>query len=300
MNKYNVPRYLQIVAIAISFCLPIDCIGQLQPSDLYMVNYSNVDAQFSIKGVSYLSDFNPEGYNNQPCFTSLNNIYISTDMYERGVTEIVKLDLYNETLERMTMSSESDFSPTSMPNGGFSTVRIESDGITQSLWAYNEDKFDRGHRLLEDISTIGYYKWLSDEDLAMFLLPEPFSLHLGNISNGTSRPIIENIGRCFRQDNEGNLLFTHKINDSLRYIKSYDLETNKAKIVCQALSGSEDFELIARQAILMAKGSAIYYFDPKESVQWTKVMDLKEYGIASISRIVASRGRVIIVCNNNE
>lgn len=270
--------------------------AQLPATDIFMINYSNVDTQFNLKKVSYLSAFNPLGYNNQPFFIGLDELYVSSDVYSVGKPEVLKLDLYSETLERITMSDESDFSPAPLPNGaGLSTVRIEKDGTTQTFWAYDDRTFSPGARLLEDVSNIGYYIWLSDEEIATFTLPEPFTLSIANIKSGKSRIVIDNIGRCFKQDDAGHLLFTHVIGSGQRYIKSYDLETNKMKVVCQALEGSEDFEMIAGGAIVMAKESKLFYFDPKVSTTWTEVLDLEEFGINNISRLAYNRGRIIMV-----
>lgn len=286
-----------ISSIVIGLLLSLQgIIAQLPTTELFMVQFSNVDTQFNLKRVSYLSSFNPLGYNNQPFFIGLDELYVSSDMYSVGKPEILKLNLFDETLERITMSLESDFSPAPLPNGaGLSTVRIEQDGETQTFWAYDDRSFSTGARLLEEVSNIGYYIWLSDEEIASFTLPEPFTLSISNIKTGNSKIIIDNIGRCFKQDDAGKLLFTHVINGGQRYIKSYDIETNKMQVVCQALEGSEDFEIIAGGAILMAKESKLFYFDPKTSTSWTEVLDLQKYGINNISRLAYSRGRIIMV-----
>jgi len=291
---------MSITRITSSFILIITAVqlgwSQLPATELFMINYSNVDTQFNLKKVSYLSGFNPLGYNNQPTFIGLDQLYISSDVYSVGVPEVIKLDLYDETLQRITMSEESDFSPSPLPRGqGLSTVRIETDGVTQTLWAYNDRDFNTGARILEDIANIGYYKWLSDDELAMFLLPEPFTLSLGNITTGQTRSVIDNIGRCMMQDDKGRLLFTHNINDTLSYIKSYDVENNKIEVVCQALQGSQDYVTIPGGAFLMAKQGQIYYFQPDISTSWTEVLDLTEYGITDITRLAYSRGRLVLV-----
>lgn len=290
----TVYRYISLISLC-AFVMH-SAWTQLPATDLFMIHYSNVDTQFNLKKVSYLSAFNPLGYNNQPQFIGLDELYISSDMYTVGKPEVLKLDLYGETIERITQSTESDFSPAPLPDGnGLSTVRIEEDGVTQTLWAYDDRSFNTGARLLEDVSTIGYYKWLSDEDVAMFLLPEPFTLAIANISTGVQKTIIDNIGRCLKQDEDGRLIFMHTISAGLTYIKSYDTENNKMEVICQALEGSQDFEMITGGAFVMAKGSKLYYFDPVLSTEWTEVLDLSEYGLKNISRLAYNRGRLVMV-----
>jgi len=290
----TVKRFLTLLSFLVA--LSSTSVAQLPATDLFMIHYSNVDTQFNLKKVSYLSAFNPLGYNNQPQFIGLDELYISSDVYSVGKPEIIKLDLYSQTLERITKSEESDFSPSPLPDGtGLSTVRIEQDGVTQSLWAYDDRSFSTGARILADVSTVGYYKWLSEEDIAMFLLPEPFTLSIANISTGQTRTVIDNIGRCLRQDEEGKLIFTHTISGGITYIKSYDIENNKMEVVCQALEGSQDFEMIGGGAFVMAKGSKLFYFDPDLSTSWTEVLDLADLGITNISRLAYSRGRLVLV-----
>lgn len=274
--------------------------AQLPDTDLYMISYSHVDTQFNIKQISYLTGFNPDGYNNQPYFINADELYISTDYWSSGSPEVAKLNLDDQTIERMTISAESDFSPMPLPmQEGISTVRIEADGFTQSLWAYNTDNFDPGARLLQEIDRIGYYSWLSEEEVAAFLLPEPFTLNIFNLETGDHKIILDNIGRCFKQDDGGNLLFTHLVNGSIRYIKKYDVETGNISVVCQALEGSEDFELIPGGAILMARGDKVYYFDTDTSTSWHPVMDLSHTGIVNISRLSVSRGKIVLVSSSN-
>ena len=72
--------------------------AQLPATDLFMIHFSNVGTQFSLKKVSYLSAFNPLGYNNQPKFIGLNELYLSSDTYSLGKSEVIKLDLFSKTL----------------------------------------------------------------------------------------------------------------------------------------------------------------------------------------------------------
>ena len=100
-----------------------------------------------------------------------------------------------------------------------------------------------------------------------------------------------------KQDDDGKLLCNHLINEELRYIKSYGLKSDKTEVICQALVGSEDFEIISNGALIMANNSKLYYFDPAVSSSWTEVLDLSEFGISDISRLAYRRGRLVLVSN---
>ena len=100
-----------------------------------------------------------------------------------------------------------------------------------------------------------------------------------------------------KQDDDGKLLFTHVINEELRNIKSYDLESDKTEVICQALVGSEDFEIISDEALIMANNITLYYFDPAVSSSCTEVLDLSEFGISDISSLTYRCGRLALVSN---
>lgn len=289
------------IAYTLSLSLVLSSIyGQLPNTQLHLIEYANVDTSFNLKSVTYLSNFNPTGYNNQPNFFSLNELYISSDYYTPGKPEIIKLDLYKESLERMTMSAEADFSPAPLPdNSGFSTVRIEQDGTTQTLWAYDDETFDPGNRLMDSISNIGYYQWLNDYDIAMFLIYDKIALGLGNVSNNQTQIFLEGIGRCFKKDHQGILYFNHKVGET-HFIKTYDPDTQEIQTICKTLEGSSDFELIGNNALLMGKGSTLYYYDQDISTEWLPIMDLSSYGIYNIDRMSASRGRLVVVSSPNQ
>lgn len=289
MNKSYTTGFFLFLAASI--------FGQLPNTDLYMLTMLNNGERIALKDPIYLSGFNPDGYNNQPFFINPKELYISSDLYDKTFTDFVKLDIQNEKYYRVTATdSISEYSPTprALP-GFFSAVRVEKDGRTQSLWLYPEDHSSYGKRVLTELSNIGYHCWLSEIEVALFLVDTPMKLAIGNIADNSSRIIIENIGRCFRQDENGNLLFIHKITDESWYIKSYDLESNKIDIVTRTRPGSEDFELLPGGRIIMAEESKIYSINPETDEYWTEIIDLAEFNIMNITRLASSRNRLILV-----
>lgn len=287
MGNFFIITICTLIASAVCYSQP--------NSQLYLIEYTRVADKFNVDYVRYLSAFNEKGYNNQPKFFSPDELYISSDYYSKGVPEIIKLDLSDETLERMTHSVEHDYSPAPLPGyDGFSTVRIEQDGKTQSLWAYDNQSFDPGVRLLDDVSTIGYYQWLDDNNVAMFLLPEPFTLAIGNAAENSIQPKLENIGRCFNLNDDGDLLFTQKVGDT-HYIKSYNHQSGSINTICPVYADSQDFAYLRGGTLLMGKGHKLYAYQIDTNEGWVEVMDLKEYGISTISRLSVSRGKIALV-----
>jgi Fe-S cluster biosynthesis and repair protein YggX len=279
----------------------IFCFGavsaQLPNTELYMFTLLNNGEKIILKDPVYLSGFNPDGYNNQPFFINPSEVYITSNFYDKDFTDFMKLDIQNEEYYRITATdSISEYSPT--PNalsGYFSAVRVEKDGTTQSFWLYPNDHSNSGKRIFKDVSNIGYHCWLSENEIAMFLVATPMKLAIGNLETGLVSSIIEDIGRCFQQNADGDLLFVHKVSDDIWLIKSYNVEDRIAKTVTQTIPNSEDFTLLSDGTIIMAEGSKIYSINPESETSWNEIIDLGDLDINNISRIATSRNRLILV-----
>ncbi|MDF1696730.1 MAG: hypothetical protein P1U56_12890 [Saprospiraceae bacterium] len=271
--------------------------AQLPKTDLYMFTLLDNGERISLKDPVYLSGFNPDGYNNQPSFINPGEVYVTTNLYDKNFTDFVKLDLVNDTYYRVTATdSISEFSPTPKAKSGyFSSVRIEKDGQTQSLWLYPDDHSNWGKRIFKDTDNIGYHCWLSENDIALFLVSNPMKLAIGDVESGSISNVLDNIGRCFQQNSEGELLFVHKISEETWYIKSYNIEDRTARIITQTRPGSEDFVLLSNGTILMAEGSKLFSLRPEVDTFWNEIEDLSDYGILNINRLASSRNRLILV-----
>ncbi len=279
----------------------IFCFGmlsaQLPKTDLYMFTLLNNDTGISLKDPVYLSDFNPDGYNNQPFFINPEEVYITSNFYDKDFTDFIKLDIVNEEYYRITATdSISEYSPTPRAlTGYFSAVRVEKDGTTQSLWLYPNDHSNSGRRILEDVNNVGYHCWLSEEEIALFLVSTPMKLAIGNLETGIVSAVLENIGRCFQQNSDGDLLFVHKMTEDIWYIKSYNMEARKATIITQTRPNSEDFTLLSDGTIIMAEGSKVFSIHPGRDEYWNEIVDLSEFDILNISRLAVSGNRLVLV-----
>ena len=288
--------------LSVFLVIPVISYSQDYPiTQLYSFDYTIEGDSLILDQPQYLSAFNRLGYNNQPSFFSPYEIYLTTNMYDDSSTDIVKINIRNESLYRVTETVESEFSPTPSPDPAyFSCVRIERDGKDQSLWLYPVNRSSYGRRLLEKLDNIGYHIWLSDNEVGLFLVGSPHQFAIANVKSGIVNKLLENIGRCFRINDNDQLLFVHKITEDNWYIKSYDLVTKKYKIITETLPGSEDFELLNDGSILMGNGSKLYRFiDTGVNAKWTVVQDLSILNINNISRMAISESKLLMVNSTN-
>ena len=265
--------------------------SQLSASDVYLLQLENNQ----IKKISFLNGFNRGVYNNQAVFMSEEEILLSSELDE-GQTDIVKLNLKSKSYKRLTSTKESEFSPRANDQGGFTVVRVEEDGVTQTLWEYPLDLSSIGNRLLDNVKGIGYYAILANFKVALFVIEDDrFNLKIANLRNGKIEEKAQNIGRCFQVNKAGELIFLAETSDGKFRLKSFNPVNQNIKDISQALPESQDFCLYGTsESILMAKGSVIFKFDNLNET-WLQWLDLSSFGINNITRIESNKDKIVII-----
>lgn len=295
LNLLTMIKYISLIFILFISISDID--AQLIKSNIYMTTLTKGGGKISIKSPVFLTNFNANGYNNQPSFISDDVVLFTTNYYSTDQTEIAQFDLFDETLTRITYTDESEYSPQKMSSKDeFSCVRVESDKVTQSLSVYPMDGIGYAKRLLFNTNNVGYYSWVNKNKVAMFLVDEPHhNLAVAEIDSEKRKIVIDKIGRSLHVSPTGELLFIHKQNEKEWYIKSYNFLANQNKTVTKTLDGVEDFELMNDGTLLAGKGAILYKYNPKIDTEWKSIIDLSEYGITNITRLVNNKNRLLIV-----
>jgi Tol biopolymer transport system component len=144
---------------------------------------------------------NRAGYDNQPVFTPDGNFVLYTSIRADNQADIYRYSMREQLSARVTTTPESEYSPSVTPDGKFlSVVRVERDS-TQRLW-----KFDlRGTSpsvVLEHIKPVGYYTWIDNTRLLLFVLgkgKEAASLMIADTRNGSAQRVATGIGRSLHK-----------------------------------------------------------------------------------------------------
>lgn len=272
--------------------------GQLPSTNIYHFDFIKSASKYTVSNPKFLTNFNAEGYNNQPFFFEDDVAYFTTNYYG-DQTEIAKFDFFDNILTRITYTPESEYSPTLIPGKeDFSCVRVEQDGETQTLSVYPSDGIGIAKRYMHNTKNIGYHAWLENMTLALFLVEAPdHNLAIADAISERRSIILDKIGRTLKVTPDNKLLFIHKISELEWLIKSYNPDTNKSKILAQALPKVEDFELLSDGNLISGSGSKLYVFKTGQSKAWEEVIDLKDIGVKNISRLTVRKKRLLIVDN---
>jgi hypothetical protein len=273
--------------------------GQLPKTALHIVELKNLYNNPTVLDVSYVSNFNDQGYNNQPCFIQKDKLLMTVGIDTSNYTDIYELDLKNHTYNRVTDTQGiGEYSPMMRPGTQqITTVRAEKDGKTQSLYAYPYDRSSIGNRLIRSIGNVGYYHWINTDTIAMFLVTEPAELVLVDIKSNLTEKIAIDVGRCLKLKDD--ILYFVEKKDSLRSkLMMYDIRTKTKHYIIDLPIGSEDFDILAGGDFLAGDKGTLMILAANHPHQWRKLIDLTSNGISKITRIHNFQDRIAVVTSH--
>ncbi len=267
----------------------------LPNTNIYLFDIEQpTDTTYKFTHPQFLTYFNEHGYNNQPSFFSRNELYITCGEPYSNQTDLYLLDFSKKTKVKVTETPESEFSPRRMPDYySFSAIRQEptAKDTLLRLWQFPLDRTTDGKPVFKYITNIGYYYWLSGYQVAVFIVDDPNYLAIASTRTDELNPIATNVGRCFQQMSNGNLVYVQKdpySNNAILMQKNIYQMSSAPVPIAPMLSGSEDFVIMPNGTFLAGRGSKIYKLNPIEDDQWIEIVDLSFYDITKITRMAIS------------
>ena len=231
------------------------------------------------------------GYDNQPAFGGDGSLYF---VQQEGVrTDVWRWDRGTDIKTRLTATpNESEYSPTPMPmSQGISMIKVEPDS-TQRLWAVDLDG-SRPRVLLENVQPVGYHAWFDAENVALFVLGQPATLQLANVTTGEVRTVAENIGRSLQTvPGRRAISYAQIAADGTSTIRVWDLDTDQASDLAPSVEGGEFHAWTPEGLLLQGSGSLIWAWIDGE---WTRIGDFSGLGQVVSRLAVGDAGMIAIV-----
>ena len=258
--------------------------GQTPPkgSNIWLFQFENGKLDFSRKVTK------DSGYDNQPSFKG-NRLYFTS--FEERQTDIYYFDLSKREIVPFTQTDEDEYSPTPSPNGQFiTTVQVEKDK-KQRLWNFpvnNENA--QALMVLPDIEPVGYFDWIDQQTIAMFVLGEPNNLILGNIKTFETYQVDSAIGRSIHASTLKRGAFSKGFYYTKAGVEAHTVNFYKKGIitaVVQLPDGVQDFCVSPDGDIITTKHKSIFRYNIKEKT-WQEIYNLSLMGVESLSRIAVS------------
>ena len=265
---------------------PSISIAQAPPgTDIWIFDYSPEGLDIG----SGIQATNRPGYDNQPHFLPGGRILLFTSIDEAGQADIHRFDIRTRTIGPLTNTApESEYSATLMPSGdGISVIRVEADS-TQRLWSFDLSG-EHPRVLLQDLQPVGYQAWITEDELALFILGSPATLQIASLETGQGTVAARDIGRSlYRVPGKKTVSFVQWDGGGGGLITELDPWTGRTEILAPLLRGNEFYAWTPEGALLMGQGSELFRFLPGTSSEWELVADLSPLGIDGLSRVAVS------------
>ncbi|MEM7298931.1 MAG: hypothetical protein AAF391_11770 [Bacteroidota bacterium] len=234
------------------------------------------------------------GYDNQPSFwpDGKSLIYART---VNGQTEIARYFIKKGKTKTITKTLQgSEYSPTPMPDGRISSIRLDTTGL-QLLYAY--DSKGKSEILVPDL-VIGYHAWIDEENLVSFVLGDTITMQMINTNTAKSQVIGKNIGRSLhKMPGKDSFSFVDKSIEPWT-IRSMNPESGETAKIAITPDGAEDYCWTPSGRIIMGNLDQLSVWDNTYKV-WMPLENLTQFGLSGITRIsVSPRGdKIAIVVN---
>jgi hypothetical protein len=239
---------------------------------------------------------NNSGYDNQPSFLPDSSAVLFTSARKTSSdpdgkqTDIYRWDIASKQFVQLTHTAENEYSPLVSPDGK-SFVCVH--GTEQSLFRYDLDGSNPRLAYQHGKDLIGYHVWITDTEIAAFILGaggSPNTMQIIDTTTGHSEMIASGIGRSLlMRPGRHAVSFVTKLSPQSSEIKQFDLTMHVVStIVADTLKASEDLSWFPDgKHLVMGEGSTLLMWT--EGLGWSQIADFTSAGITKLTRLSVSR-----------
>ena len=259
-------KYLLLLPMVVSIAK-----GQLPETDIFIVDMKNENGKLTFSTPANIT--HRKGYDNQPYFMPDGKSLLFVAVPDTTQADIFRYDFSTKKISAVTNTKESEYSPMLSPDWKeITVVRVDTDGA-QRMYSFPLSDNAKAKQI-QGTDSIGYYCWMNDSSLAMFILGNSMTLQTLNPKNAARNLVASDIGRCMKlSGDKKKLFFVIKQNEDEWSVFSLDIATGEKKKIISALKGSEDFSLLPDESFLMGSKGKLYQYIPSKGETWNEVAD---------------------------
>jgi len=245
--------------------------AQLPETDIFISNVKMQGGKLVFSTPENIT--NRKGYDNQPYFMPDGKSLLFVAVPDTTQADIFRYDFASKKVSAVTHTPESEYSPMLVPGGQqISVVRVDTDG-GQRFYSLPQAQIG-SPKHISGTDSIGYYCWLNDSSLAMFILGDAMTLQILNIQSNRRELISSDIGRCMKLSNDKKYFYyVIKQNENEWGIFQMNISTREKKKILDTLPGSEDFALMPDGTFLMGSKGKLFSCNPAKDKTWTEIAD---------------------------
>ncbi len=271
-----------------------------QQSDLYLFDLSSIEDRYELSNARFLSSFNNDGYTGQPHFVDTYRLLV-IGAYDKtaGPSDIYELNIFDNTLKRLTKTQEAESAPKSTPDRQYIACIVADSTLGRKvLWRYPMDLDGGGKALLTTTKNIGQFCFLTDGWTAVYERGSPPQLSLYHPSGERPEFVSNKVGHCLQPTTDGSVVYVHKHSDNYWFLKKITPGA-RSEIVKKTIPGAENFTILENGSIMMGKDSKLFHLDISGDNLWKEVADLKRYGIDNITDLAFNGINMLAIVDEN-
>lgn len=278
-----------------SLCISFAGFAQLPETDIWLFQLDKKDNKLIY--TNPLNINNRAGYDNQPSFTVDGKSLLYVSIKEDKQADIYQYNIKTKLHTQLTKTPTSEYSPTIIPNGiGFSCVVVEMDSA-QRIWQYNFDgSFNK--IIAEQVDSIGYHTWLSNDSLLYYKLTNPHSLRAINMKTNEDVWLCNHPSRAFKKiNNTRDFLYAIKDSSSMTF-RIYNPILRESKIYTSYPSINEDFIWHPELGLIKSENADLLKYN-EQTKSWETLFSFSNLGIKKITRFVFdSKNKQLAIVSN--
>ena len=265
---------MKIKLVFFLLAVVINLKAQLPETDIFICDVKKQNGKLEFSRPENIT--HRKGYDNQPYFMPDGKSLLFVAVPDTTQADIFKYDFASKKTSSVTNTKESEYSPMLAPGGkDISVVRVDADGGQRFYELPVSDMISAIH--ISGTDSIGYYCWLNDSSLAMFILGDAMTLQTLNIKTGERKLIASDIGRCMKLSNDKkSFYFVIKQNENEWGIFEMNIATGEKKKVTSTLQGSEDYAIMPDGTFLMGNQGKLFWLNFPADKEWREIVDFSE------------------------
>ena len=242
------------------------------------------------------------GYENQPYFTpdSKSFLFSQADDYQ---TDVYEYFLDSGETKQVTDSANMEFSPQPSPDNKTISFVTDGEGANQSVWHIRRDNAEPVWTLkhLGEREPVGYYSWNHATGSILFWSRYGFNVRLAHQTEKPTHYVSGDAVPSSPQMIPGtpHFSFLHRQGNGQVWIKELNTETKAIRPITTVVGNNSHYGWMPDGSIVMMEGSELHRWtaeDGEQKAGWEKVIDLKNHGIKTATRVnVSPDGRWLAV-----
>jgi hypothetical protein len=248
-------------------------------SEIYLADLKISKTGLAVANVKNMT--NHVGYDNQPFFHPDKPIIYFSSFNAEERSDIKMFNFKTNETKNFTTTSEREYSPTVTPDKKFISCIIQRDSGAQDLGKYPID--GGAPIIIVNNLTVGYHAWLTPTKLVLYVLGDPNTLRVFDVTTAKDTVIRHRIGRSLHRI-PGSKSISFVDTDADRwFIKQFDGKSTS--IIREAIQAQEDMAWTPDGKIIMSDRQKLYYYDTKAKgkAQWEMFFDLGYKGITRVA-----------------